>query len=58
MDGYEPGIKVAHPSFGVGVIRAIDGKGDKSKITVYFPRYGSKKLVKKFAKLKPVGIKR
>ena len=50
-DGYYVGAKVSHPSFQIGVIRAMDGKGDRSKITIYFPRFGEKKLVKKFAKL-------
>jgi DNA helicase-2/ATP-dependent DNA helicase PcrA len=47
-------MKVRHPSFHVGIIRSVEGKGDNSKITVYFPRFGEKKLVMKFAKLTAV----
>lgn len=54
VDGLRVGMKVAHPRFEIGVIRDIEGDGDRSKITVYFPRHGSKKLVKKFANLKKV----
>ncbi len=54
VDGWEVGMKVIHPSFKVGVIRDIEGNGDKSKITVYFPKFGSKKLVKKYAKLEKI----
>ncbi len=51
VDGMRPGMKVRHATFQVGVIRAIEGQGEKSKITIYFPRFGEKKLMKKFAKL-------
>jgi DNA helicase-2/ATP-dependent DNA helicase PcrA len=50
-DGFRVGAKVAHATFQVGVIRKVDGTGDKARLTVYFPRFGEKKLVKKFAKL-------
>jgi DNA helicase-2/ATP-dependent DNA helicase PcrA len=51
---FSAGMKVRHPSFHVGIIRSVEGKGDNSKITVYFPRFGEKKLVMKFAKLTAV----
>lgn len=48
------GMKVRHPSFHVGIVRGVEGKGENSKITVYFPRFGEKKLIAKFAKLEAV----
>ncbi|MBF0293262.1 MAG: ATP-binding domain-containing protein, partial [Nitrospinae bacterium] len=51
---FAAGMKVRHPSFQVGIIRNVEGKGDNSKITVYFPRFGEKKLIMKFAKLEAV----
>ncbi|VAX16385.1 ATP-dependent DNA helicase UvrD/PcrA [hydrothermal vent metagenome] len=51
IGGLRVGQKVSHPSFNVGVIRAIEGAGEKSRITIYFPRFGEKKLMRKFAKL-------
>ncbi len=51
IDGLKVRLKVSHPTFKVGVIRKIEGRGDNGKITVYFPSFGEKKLVKKFAKL-------
>ncbi len=51
-EGWKVGDKVTHPSFAVGKIMGIDGTGEKAKLTIYFPRFGEKKLVKKFANLK------
>lgn len=45
------GVKARHPSFGVGIVRKIEGKGEKAKVVIYFPRFGERKLVRKFAKL-------
>ncbi|MGK7345246.1 MAG: ATP-dependent helicase [Candidatus Nitrospinota bacterium M3_3B_026] len=45
------GAKARHPSFGVGIVRKIEGRGDGAKVVVYFPRFGERKLVRKFAKL-------
>ncbi|MDH4183948.1 MAG: ATP-binding domain-containing protein, partial [Nitrospinota bacterium] len=55
VDGLKVGMKVRHPSFEVGVIRKIEGRGDKGKITIYFPRFGDKKLVRKFANISVIG---
>ncbi|MDH5638240.1 MAG: UvrD-helicase domain-containing protein [Nitrospinota bacterium] len=51
VDGLSIGMKVRHPTFEIGVIRKIEGKGDKAKISIYFPRFGTKKLVRKFANI-------
>ncbi|MBF0171635.1 MAG: UvrD-helicase domain-containing protein, partial [Nitrospinae bacterium] len=50
-EGWKIGDKVSHPTFAVGKIMGIEGSGEKAKLTVYFPRFGEKKLVKKFANL-------
>lgn len=48
---FHPGIMVKHPDFGLGIIQAKEGKGDKEKITVDFLQWGVKKLMIKFASL-------
>ncbi|MEI6092147.1 MAG: UvrD-helicase domain-containing protein [bacterium] len=45
------GAKVRHATYGQGIIRAIEGKGDKAKVTVQFSKYGVKKLIWGFANL-------
>lgn len=54
VEGYPTGGKIIHPTFGQGVIRGGEGSGDKTKIAVYFPRLGLKKLVLKYASLEIV----
>ena len=51
VDGLSIGMKVRHPTFEIGVIRKIEGKGENAKVTIYFPRFGAKKLVRKFANI-------
>ena len=45
------GMKVIHPSFGNGVIRAREGTGDDTKVTVRFRGTVDKKLIVKYANL-------
>ena len=47
------GMAVEHDIFGQGVISMISGMGENAKITVNFKNVGTKKLISKFAKLKP-----
>ncbi|MCX6111971.1 MAG: UvrD-helicase domain-containing protein [Proteobacteria bacterium] len=49
--GSAVGTKVRHATYGHGVIRAIEGKGDKAKVTVHFSKYGVKKLIWGYANL-------
>lgn len=42
---YKVGQKVAHSSFGEGLIKKVEGSGDKAKVTVFFPGYGLKKII-------------
>jgi len=48
------GMKVAHPSFGVGIIRERTGAGPELKVTVNFKDAGVKKLAIKYAGLTPL----
>jgi DNA helicase-2/ATP-dependent DNA helicase PcrA len=45
------GTRVQHATYGNGIIRAIEGKGDKAKVTVQFSKYGVKKLIWGYANL-------
>lgn len=46
------GVKVFHDRFGVGKIVGREGNGQDMKITVFFKKYGQKKLMMRMAKLK------
>jgi len=48
------GARVMHPTFGRGVVRRREGRGDGAKAWVNFDRAGLKLLVLKFANLKPI----
>ena len=48
------GRKVQHATFGRGVVRRREGRGDAAKVWVAFDRGGLKLLVLKYANLKPV----
>lgn len=50
---YKGGEKVRHPKFGEGQVLAVAGVGDKQEVTVHFASVGAKKLLVKFANLKP-----
>ena len=52
-EGVRLGMNVRHVKFGEGVVRKIEGSGDATKVIVYFPRAGYKKLMLKFAGLEP-----
>ncbi len=54
QEPWQVGMKVVHPSFGVGVIRAKEGMGEDAKLTVRFKNGEAKKLVVKYANLIPV----
>ncbi|MDQ6706676.1 MAG: ATP-binding domain-containing protein [Acidobacteriota bacterium] len=47
------GTLVEHPKYGRGTIVRREGDGDEAKITVSFQRHGLKKLIEKYAGLKP-----
>jgi len=49
--GVSIGGNVMHPSFGEGVVLALEGAGDGARITVQFRRAGTKRLMLKYAAL-------
>jgi len=53
-DPFQAGQRVMHPTFGQGKILVREGSGEEAKVTVFFNGYGQKKLLLKFAKLKPL----
>ena len=48
----EVGMKVEHPKFGFGLVKALDIQGANRKATVDFKNFGEKTLLLSFAKLK------
>ena len=45
------GMRVRHPSYGVGTIHVLEGAGADQKVTILFPNKSLKKFVVKFARL-------
>jgi len=52
--GLRQGSRVRHPKYGEGTVFRREGDGDDAKITVQFQQHGVKKLVEKYAQLKPL----
>ncbi|HXT52253.1 MAG TPA: 3'-5' exonuclease, partial [Thermoanaerobaculia bacterium] len=52
--GLRRGAKVRHPTLGQGTVMEVEGEGPTGRITVYFEKFGKRKLVSQFAKLEPV----
>jgi DNA helicase-2/ATP-dependent DNA helicase PcrA len=50
-NGFAVGQRVCHAEFGPGTVRAVEGKGERTKLTVRFDRAGFKKLIARFAAL-------
>jgi DNA helicase-2/ATP-dependent DNA helicase PcrA len=48
------GAKIYHPTFGRGVIKRREGRGDAAKVWIAFDRGGLKLLVLKFANLRAI----
>ena len=51
VSGLKPGVRVRHPTFGVGTIISIEPLDDDTKLVVRFASVGQKTLRAKFAKL-------
>ncbi|HVO28281.1 MAG TPA: UvrD-helicase domain-containing protein [Candidatus Margulisiibacteriota bacterium] len=49
--GFAVGQRVLHAEFGPGVVRAVEGNGERTKLTVRFERSGIKKLIARYAAL-------
>jgi DNA helicase-2/ATP-dependent DNA helicase PcrA len=52
--GLRRGTRVRHPTLGPGVVMEVEGEGPNGRLTVYFERFGKRKLVAQFAKLEVV----
>jgi DNA helicase-2/ATP-dependent DNA helicase PcrA len=52
--GYSKGMRVRHPTFGVGTVYATEGTGDNFKVSVMFTDNTVKKFVVKYARLERV----
>ena len=50
-DGWRPGLKVRHPTFGIGVILQVQGTDAQTRLVVFFDRAGRKVLIPSLAKL-------
>lgn len=53
-DGFSKGMKVRHPSFGIGTIHTLEGNGEDQKITILFKNHTMKKFILKYARLERV----
>jgi DNA helicase-2/ATP-dependent DNA helicase PcrA len=49
--GYAKGMRVRHPTFGVGSIYQVEGDGEMQKVSVVFQDQTFKKFVVKYARL-------
>jgi len=54
LNGFQKGMKVRHPTFGIGSIHRVDGAGENLKVSVMFPNNTVKKFVAKYARLEKV----
>ncbi|MNT86648.1 DNA helicase II [compost metagenome] len=52
--GYSKGMRVRHPTFGVGTVYATEGSGENLKVSVMFTDQTVKKFVVKYARLERV----
>ena len=52
---FQPGMRVRHPSFGIGEVRRVEGTGAQLKLTVFFRREGMRKLYAHWANLEILG---
>jgi DNA helicase-2/ATP-dependent DNA helicase PcrA len=48
------GKRVRHPQLGVGIVMAVEGEGDATKLTVFFEGVGKRKLMARYANLERV----
>jgi DNA helicase-2/ATP-dependent DNA helicase PcrA len=53
-NGFHVGQRVRHAEFGVGTVRAVEGSGARTKLTVRFERAGLKKLIVGYAQLERI----
>ena len=54
IENIRPGVNVMHQQFGQGKVLRMDGDSDSRAAIIFFPKFGEKKLLLKFAKLQVV----
>jgi DNA helicase-2/ATP-dependent DNA helicase PcrA len=54
QEDIKSGMNVEHQQFGAGRIVQIEGEGNNKKAVVFFPKFGEKTLLMRFARLKIV----
>lgn len=52
--GYQKGMRVRHPTFGIGSVYAIEGSGEDIKVSIVFTDQTLKKFVVKYARLERI----
>jgi DNA helicase II / ATP-dependent DNA helicase PcrA len=52
--GLAAGTRVRHPTFGIGIVRRSEGRGEAEKLSVQFGNGGLKKLIRRYANLEIV----
>ena len=45
------GMRVLHSTYGEGVVRDSTGEKERQKVTVWFPAFGERRLMVKYANL-------
>ena len=50
-DGFYKGMRVRHPTFGIGSIFKVEGSGENQKVSVMFNDHNTRKFVVKYARL-------
>jgi DNA helicase-2/ATP-dependent DNA helicase PcrA len=53
-DQLRAGMRVNHPTFGIGIVRRSEGRGDTEKVSVQFAHGGMRKLIRRFANLEVI----
>ncbi|MEM4408095.1 MAG: 3'-5' exonuclease [Candidatus Caldarchaeum sp.] len=49
---FKPGDKVMHPAFGTGVVKGREGSGTSLTLSIFFPKWGIKRILSSFPGLK------
>jgi len=52
--GYAVGMRVRHDSFGAGVVRKVEGRGEQMRVTVIFDVGPERKFLAQFAPMHPI----
>jgi DNA helicase-2/ATP-dependent DNA helicase PcrA len=52
--GYAVGMRIRHESFGAGVVRKVEGRGEQTRVTVLFDVGPERKFLAQFAPMRPI----